>query len=575
MLNEYEEIYDEKWDSDEDKEEYYVQLVNSLLRDSKRDRQDIRKQWKVADDRLNMPALSTPTNPAKTDIDTIGQAIEEAIALKVESLPVPQVESRGPHDENFAGMLNQAMEQELTANHFSSTCMAGVVYDQMRFSMGVVQVLWDNSLPGLFGSKPGRNIVKRIDPRYVHLDPHAEGYLRHEGRYLIIEKPMDISDIRAIFPDKIVEPEGAYSRSPDDESKSEFTPQSSSGREMRPGYRDRAVLKELWLNSVNMIKRPKKLEDGSLAVDQEGKTVYEVAKKYPNGRLIIIANKTLLFDGPNPYDGHGHYPYVFFPEQITNRLYNEGPISKLIRIEDKKNQLAKDAYRNLRVNLNSPWRVDRHAFDSPKKFNMLTNDPGLVLPTAPGAKVERIPAGDLPPSLFGFMEYLEGVFDKELGVAGIMRGQLEKGSQLSADAVNSLQASSTARIRFKARLLEQSLIHLGHLLQWNIRQFYDTGMAIQVPIPGTDKQQELQWSANAAKAQYQVLIEAGSGLPGAKESGNNLMRQLYKEGIISRPYCIRGMKLPGAEKLIKEMDDREKELLQLGIKSALKKPGGK
>jgi hypothetical protein len=438
--------------------------------------------------------------------------------------------------------------------------------------VGFIKQSIDMNQTGPFG-QPGRIIFKNVDARHVWPDPYAKSWRWEDMRYLIVAEPMDLSDIRSRYPGPghLVGPEGDVSTTESSEL-NYFAP--VIGDDYVIGERHRATVIECWLKDDRKIWQPMKdPKTGEEYVDDTGKPLGKWVKKYPRGRLIVVSNGELLVDAQNPFR-HSQPPYTAIPSRISRKLFGYGDVELIGLIEDKVNQLHKDALRNLRVNMNVPWVIDHNAFDSPDKFHMLTNDPGMVLPVTPGARVERLVPGDLPGSLFSFVDWLKSQFDDLLGVQPVLRGQLEKGSQLSADAVEKLQVSSTSRVRLKSRLLENALKHLGQLLQWNIRQFYPDSMKVEMIDPRSGDKKEIFWNADAAQADYAVGIEAGSALPGSKTSKQDSARQLYKDGVVDREYAIRMMDLPGADALIERMNKREEFLAKLGMMAQLtrKKP---
>lgn len=561
----------EKFADEKKYQEKYVELVKDLRDESRQASRTIRQIWKQCEEQVEDAKNKGPASVTRSDIEIVPHSLEEAVAMLVEHLPRPQATAPEPALEQFAAGLNKAMDQELTANDFDIEPMPDVAYDMKLFNLGVLKITWDQTLAGCFGNE-GRNVIKSIDPRNCNFDPYCRNM--YDQRYFIVEEVMDLSEVRRRYPDKVVELESEYSLSRIESGKNltnglEVSPLNE---EFKIGSRERVCLLECWLKSDQMVDEPVIDPQTQLPLQNEdGSYITKSVKKYPYGRLLIVANKTLLVDMANPYTGHCQIPYVFFKARKTKRLLSWGDVEPLLRLQGKLNQLHKDAIRNLRVGMNSPWIIDRHAFDSPKKFNMLTQDPGLILPVASGARVERIPPSELPNALFGFMAYLKSIFDDVLGIQPILRGQLEKGSQLSADAVTQLQASSTARIKLKSRFLESSLQRLGHLLQWNIRQFYDSDVKIEIPKPDGNGTETIMWSDEAAHGEYTIKIEAGSSLPGAKESGANLMMTLWKNKLISRRYALNGMKLPGADKEADNMEKYEKELASLGMLAKLGK----
>lgn len=550
---------EEGFESREEYEEWYVALVDDLIKESETYWKDEKARMMEVDKRLELIGPVRRQATSSSDINLVQQAVEEAVALLIETLPRPRASNKTVDDQEFAGQLTAAMNQEMDANEFESTVMPKTAYNMKKFFVGVQKITWDPYANGQFGNR-GRIVVTNIDPRLVHIDPYATGYRRHQMRYLATEEPMDLAEARALWPHVNIEPETLVTVNRKSDKTSIYEGSTHGGHKV--GQRERVIVKELWLNSTQTKSVPMKDEQGNYLRDEDGKIMKKSVRKYPYGRLVITANGKMLVNQGNPYD-HGEFPFVFYPSRMAARLLSWGDAEPLITLADKMNRLLKDAMANLRVAMNSPWVIDRHAFDSAKKFNQLTQGPGLILPVQPGSRVERLQAGELPQSSFAFMEYLKNIFNDILGVQGVQRGQLEKGAQLSADAVSQLQAASAARTRLKSRLLETSLKFLGHLMQWNIRQFYDTDFKIAVSTPGSPDKQVLAWSGEFAKGEYSIDIQVGSSLPGSKEAGSALIMKMFEKGILPREWALRLLEFPGAEKIIEDIKQRENELVQM------------
>ena len=558
-------------------EEHMVRLVDDLLDESERAWKMTKQRWMHADKRLELDLIFDilqSSTAIKSDLPLVPQAIEEKIAVQVESLPRPSIVARQETQEQFVGALNQFVGEELDSNDFDILMMK-IALDMARFNLGIIKQSVDPYGTGPFGQK-GKILLKRVDPRHINPDPLSTTF---EGcRYIIEARPMDLSDIRELFPlrGQEVGSEAAFTLNRRGETRADEieVSQGSSGSVHTIGERQRALVKEMWIRDDRKEFIPELDEDGNEILDSDGKAVGRVQKIYPHGRLVITANKVLLLDIANPFR-HGQFPYTFFPGRVSARLLSYGDVEVLARIEDKINQLHKDMIKNARVNMNSPWIVDSHAFDSPSKMHNITNVPGLVLPVRPGAKVYRLPPAELPQFIFPMLNWLKGIFDDVLGIQSISRGQLEKGAQLSAEAIQSLQGTATSRIRLKSRLLENSLKHLGHLLQWNIRQFYPAGLQTEMADPSNPgKKVALTWSDAAAQSDYAVAVQAGSSLPGSKQSMSAMALALWNAGLLGPRTTLKMMEFPGADAAVEERKQMLEALAAANLKAAVKEATG-
>lgn len=552
----------EGFNSQEEYEAHYVALVDDLQQEAEKANRQISQRRMKVDQIIEQYDLPITRGTSRTNVNIVQQAMELYAALMCESMPRAKATARNQEANEFAGQLTAAMSQEYDATNFEGAVLPRVAVNAFKFFLGITKTTWDPHEKGEFDNR-GRVSIVPIDPRLFHIDPYAKGYRLKQMRYLVVEEPMDLSEIRRRYPHKNVEPQGSgisINRRAEDGY-------IGVGKEYTVGQRHRAVLKECWLNSDVMWLQPKRGENGEIRRDSDGNILKEWTKKYPNGRLIITANGVMLVNQPNPF-AHGEHPYSVWASRVSGKLVSWGDAEPLITLDQKMNRLLKDAMGNLRICMNTPWLVDRHAFDSKDKFNLLTNDPNMVIPITQGARCERVPVGELPQSWFSFFNILKQLFDDVLGVSGVNRGQLEKGAQLSAQAVSELQSAALARAQLKARLFEDFLKHQGYLLQWVIRQFYDADATISISKPGTDEKQTIGWTPDMSPGQHSIGIDVGSSLPGAKESNANLIMTLWTKGLLPRDWALRLMEAPQAEAVISDIKKREDELA--GIEGGLK-----
>lgn len=567
----------DKFDCQDDYEEHYVKLVRSKVRESENWWKSVLERWAQADRRLSESSNGTSGrgSEATSDLPMVPQAVEESIAVLVETLPHPTASPRQSSQDDFVGALNYFMEVELDANDFDIE-IARVALDMKRFNLGVLKQSIDPDKTGPFG-QPHAIVLKHVDPRNCYFDPFATGFAWGDYRYLIVKQVLDLSDVKRRWSrGKYVTEEAAVSRPKDD-----LNDVAPGGRahvsevmeelEESNGRR-RVCVYEMWLKDDRLKFVPDLDETGAVRKDMNGREIGAWEPMFPGGRLIIVAGDVVLADQANPFR-HKQPPYTFFPGRIQGKLISAGDVELLGRIEDKINRLHKAMYSNALVNMNSPWIVDRHAFDSPEKFKNITQKQGLVLPITQGARIERLPPAELPQFVFPFLDWLKGTFDDILGIREVQRGQIAQGAQLSAEALGALQGAASARIRLKSRLFENSLKHMGHLLQWNIRQFYPSKMNVQMTDPSTQEPKQLLWDDSLAQPDYAVDIEAGSSLPGSKQTMSQLAITLKREGMIGNRRALNMMELPGADAIAKERMDEIKEIAQTSLEAALKKGG--
>ncbi len=573
----------ERWDwqkdgfeSYQDYQDYTVRFAEALYRESQEFWKSTKKGWYRAVRRLENGNADTEagiSRPTMTRLPLLESALEEAVATQVESMPRPQCTSRQATQDDFAAGLSYYMAEACDANGFG-LMLARTITNSKKVFCGIIKTTVDWNQMGPLGKK-GKIIFKNIDARNWYPDPYCNSYNWDDARFWCFVEAMDCAEIREQWPitgDK-VKPESAYSTSfksdmdPDDstagsrEWSSPFNQQDS----FILGERHRAAVKELWLKDERREWIPQLDEfDQPMVNPFTGEPEGQWKKRFPNGRCIIWANGVLLADFPNPYR-HKRPPYAFFPSRIGGPVLQASDLQYLMRIEDKINLLQQDMMRNARANMNQPWITDTKTFPSKEMYKRLTNNPGEVLIKNPGGTLERLPPGDMPAYVLPLIDWLRGIFDDVLGISSIMRGQIEKGAQLSADAISGLQGSATSRLKLKARLIEEGLKELGYQLQWLIRDTYPTGLKIKIIDPADQTPKEIAWNDMQDQDDWAVTVQSGSSLPGAKQGAAEQALTLYEQDAIDRKALLAAFDIPNAAEIDERMAKKEMARLMLDL----------
>ncbi len=291
-------------------------------------------------------------------------------------------------------------------------------------------------------------------------------------------------------------------------------------------------------------------------------------RRYPNGRCLTVANGVLLYDAPiHEMYRHKQPPYTFFRGRPTKRVLSPGDASFLMVVEKKLNELYGRVMRNAMCNIATPLVVDSGAFDAPKKYRNITDDPDLIIQVRPNARIQHLQAGELPQFIMPFAQFLKGFFDDLMGIQEVMRGGLAEGAQLSSEALGALQDQASSRVRMKSRLIENALKQMGFQLQWNIRATYPSELEVTVMDPASGKPHKIFWNDDEAQEDYSVVIQAGSSLPGAKMGAYKQAMELYREGIVDDEFVLDAAQVPGKVAILNRTEQKRDKRLTVAIEA--------
>ncbi len=556
----------EGFKSKDDYEEYWATFVADCYDQSYEKYSRYKKSWKLIDERLEMLGRLSKLgsrNTSNADLVLLPQAIEKAISIQLEGRPRPYFEPLQQADEQFASGLNFYATQVLDEQKFDLK-LASVLHSAKKFGVGCLkQTIEEDAREGrLFGQK-SKIVISKVDMRHVWPDPYAESW--ETWRWLCVATPMDLDEAKRRYPDYAhkIQPDSASTGEADGEEALRVASIAPSGKEFQPGVRRRCVVKELWLRDESLEFVPEKDANGNIVYDSQGEVVGKWMPAFPGMRLIICVGKQMVFNGPNPFR-HGHAPYSFLADRVSDQLFPVADCELLLPLEDKINTQHKAGFKHTLANANSPWICDTTAFDSPDKLDQLSSEEGGIITKNQGTTVERLDAKELPGSFFGFLSWIESKFNDLTGVSNINQGMLQKGAQLSADAIAQLQGASAANIKMKQNLLEQFEKEAGYQLQWNIRQACDRDVSVQLNDPASGEQLNLNWSASGEQPDYGINCQVTSSLPANKAGIMSTGLQLFEKAAIDRQALLDQIKYPGRGEIVKRMRAREDELVAKG-----------
>lgn len=564
----------EGFEDEEAYEDYWVKVADDLYDQAYEFWKPIKQRWMRLDKRLRLAGtFGLKNTPTTSDLVLLPQAIEKAVSMQTEARPRPNVETVSVQDEEFVGILNLCGSLEMDAGGFDGI-LKRALYDAKKYGIGFIkQTICKEK--GLFEADRSLRFTK-VDPRNIFPDPMANSWDWRDMAFLICAERRDLSEIRTLWPEEgwEVKGEDLYSKDYDHSKEGAVAgiawSSKANGDQHNFGKRKGALVKEVWLKQNSKTFVCEMNEDKTVKRDIHGEPVGRWEPRYPNGRVIIVANGVLLVDGENPYS-HGMPPYTPIPDKLAEQLFSFGDTEVLALLEDKMNILHKDMMRNARANINAPWVVDDMAFDSRDKYDKLSSEEGSIITKAAGSEVNRLDPKELPQSMFSLISWVQSVFNDLSGVSNIMQGQVEKGAQLSADAIQSLQGAGAANIKFKVNLQEDALKVFGKQLYANMRDTYPDKFEAEIKDPKTGKPKKIVWDKTRAVDDKHFRIQVGSSLPGNKSGQMDTAIKLFDHDLIDRSAALDQIQFPNRADIIKRMDEKEKLLLTLDLQ---KKQGG-
>lgn len=576
------------FDSDAKYHTYWAALAQSLVQSSKA------KIGRWQSNGMNAAqAVESNSAPVTTIFDFEGALaseplpianamVQEKIALLASNPPLPQAERQQESQTKQVAAINELMDMTLDGTDYKAFA-AECIHDIQYWKTAIARWNIDPFQPGLFGEM-GKITLEKCDIQDIYWDPQCKKLHCDYMDYVIQKHTMEIGEIQAQYPLSayIVPPDGTEmisettptSRNAEDYIQS---PQPKLARDVAAGRQKITVL-EMWIKDSRMMFEPIVLNATSpyyedrFQMDEQGYIVGNWVKRYPTGRQIIVTQAGVLKDLPNPYP-HGQFPYVFARGGPSNGPCAAGNATQILIVTRKINALIRDIMTYFQSEIKRPMMQTPGAILDPNLAQNIPNDPSYVLEIAQNGRLERRPPVDVPSSVYAFLQMLQQILDLVSGSTGIMRGILEEGDQLSAEAVSQLNQFASSRLALESSYFRVAMKQLFYQLMWLLRVTVKSNIKVQVQLP-TGEQQVVDWKSDRdvfargnpweiqalrAKEDYLIKIKPGTGAPGAQAQQHAMFSQLYKEGAIDRKAYLDGIQFPGRDDIVSRIRSQELE----------------
>lgn len=605
-LEEYEKYKDLKdWQLDnpdfEDETEWekaWVEFVETRIRESRDGCKNAKEEWArvlYRYQQFDRKDVRSPSqaDPSDTDIPFVKYCIDDRVAQFCDSAPIPVPVARQETQEKFVAGLGAFLQWELEANGWDMK-LPEVATDMDISKLGIMKFSFDETQKGPYGNS-GRVVVEQLDPRYFHPDPLAKAPRFEYMSYFAYVRPEDKGKVQGRFPEyaDIIEADEHYSSELDKDRSGKgdirgggriMISPANYGRDYNgAGDRQRTLLKELWLkdetvkfvadeetiDNVNpengeLIDKSKPRSYTRCVVDEDGWVRGRFVRRFPHWRVVVVASKRVLMNCPNPFDCETP-PYIFFIGYGKQTKALSVGIGSYILILDKKlNDGYKRIMRSLQANIERPTIMDQNTFEVPKKWsNIPLLADAIVQIRSSAQKAYKLEAAELPLFVLPFLMMLEKYLAKITGIPQILQGQLTEGSQVGANTMSGLQESGAATLRLHAKAFKEPLKEVGRIGCCFIRQFYPKTVSYIMIDPSDFSKHQVTWDKEEdATDDYDIQVDVGSALPGARDGAYKQMMELYKQDIAdAQAVCVAG-KIPGWQEMLKRKKQQDLEFVK-------------
>ena len=541
---------------------------------------------------------SMPTYRAKVKDNRCFSNVESVLPIITDNRPKAEFSGNHPADKAVVDMLKEVYDAKYDDLDLElKTCL--VVQKALVLSEGYWKIWFNPLLMGGMGDLD----VQLVSPKLIFPDPDCCDPLMKDARYVAYHAPVLLSDIVARYPKKANELRGKYLAKYTNGNDTNETPgeggystrgltaiDTGDSQQGTTWVRtsallgtEKTTLTELWVDDKTLVEEtPDYIVyfDEMEAVERTDATWNEAIasgrdfdiygakdlstigledgtrymRKYPNGRIIVYCEDTLLRDEPSPYE-HSRCPYVrFFRYPVPDKNYFYGEIDMIKPLQDELNKRKSQIVDILQLTSNPPIIVN---VLSGLNTDKMTNRPGGIWPvnTNVDQAVKWLQTPNIPSALFVQTQQINDDIDTVSGIHDVTQGRNPTGIT-AARAIDALQEATQTRPRLAARYLEYSLRHAAELMISIIWQYYREPRWIKKQTAGGVDYTEVNFYNTELKGGIpSVKIRTGSTLPVSKAVRQQQALDLYTTQAIDRRSLLEIFDWPDREEVLKRLGE--------------------
>lgn len=286
---------------------------------------------------------------------------------------------------------------------------------------------------------------------------------------------------------------------------------------------------------------------------------YEIpSRRYPEGRLIIIAGNALIYQGDLPYAiGDDKRRAIPFVRQVCierpGHFWGISIIERLLPVQRAYNAVKNRKHEFLNRCVLQVLTYEEGAIDS----EMIESEgiaPGSHLPYTPGHPAPQFMQNGNLPQEFNFEEEkLEGLFTQISGVSTFSRDSAPPTGANSGIAIQIVQEQDDTRISLTAENIRIAVIAVGQIWLKLYKQF-SKGPRILRYVDSGNEVTVMDWEASNITS-FDVVIESENELSQSPAQRRQMVFDLLTAGLFADPET---------GKITRVTRDKILEMLELG-----------
>lgn len=447
-------------------------------------------------------------------INKILPTVQNRLARLTQSPPKYDVRpnSNSSEDKDCARLGLQLIENVFDKQNFVEK-QQEVLMNAMQGGVGYIQVTWDPTL-----GKPMN-------------DPETGEFMGYEG-----DIRLEVLNLLEVFPDPLAKTL--------DDAQWVIKAKVRKLDYFKERYKERGLAvkeEDVWLmSSIYDLKQNGMSSlgiSGTQTSSQMKNSAIELvyyekkSQKHPNGRRVISANGILLEDGELPI---GEFDIVKFDDiLIGGRFYSEAIITHLRPIQDQYTVTRTKCAEWVKKTLGGKYLVAKGAGLSQEALN---DDSGEVVeynPVAGAAPPQAMTIPMIPNYVYEDIKTLSQEFDFISGINETSRG-VAPGADMPFRAMQLLVEQDQTRISVQTNRNELAYARVGCCILKYAGKFMEVDRMIKVAGDGLEYTVK-EFKGSDLNKNYDVIVIAGSTVPGSKALKRQEIMNLYMNGLLGNP----------------------------------------
>lgn len=261
---------------------------------------------------------------------------------------------------------------------------------------------------------------------------------------------------------------------------------------------------------------------------------------YPKGRMIVVANTTVVYSGPSPYEGPEQgdwHPYSECRwEIVPGRFWGKSPLDAITELQKRVNSIDSITILTRKTSATPQKLIPMASGVSPGTWTGRPNQEIFYRPDA-GAAPSTIPAAGMDPSVFEERKQVVSDIQEISGAIDILKGERPPGVN-AASALNLLYEVGTGKL---FPILDRWKMFVE---QDQKKQLRLVGQKYKEPRPDfirmlKSRNEDLvesdinQFIGADLYDNYNVIVEAGSNIPKLQAAKQAVLMELAQMGMLN------------------------------------------